>query len=139
MVTDHDMMASRREGAGLRSVPGIPWFMTPFMLISEGKPNIRPGVVTQKNYIIPGQLFDASDVQQNLQEPLFPECFQNGGYSFQGSGGGDPMLDCDVLDRSGHPSVLFREAGGDQLGRKYWCSSKPKIPAPKPFWWIGAI
>jgi outer membrane protein assembly factor BamA len=36
-------------------------------VVFTGKPNIRPGMVTQKNYIIPGSLFDASNVQRTYR------------------------------------------------------------------------
>ena len=64
--TDHDVMASRREEDAGAVVKDTLVYDT-IQVISEGRPNIRPGMVTQKNYIIPGELFDASDMKRTYR------------------------------------------------------------------------
>ncbi len=95
LETDHDMMASRHEGeSSLRARDTL--FYDSIYVISEGKPNIRPGVVTQKNYIIPGQLFDASDMQRTYRNLSSLSASRMVDIRFREVEGETPMLDCDV-------------------------------------------
>jgi outer membrane protein assembly factor BamA len=95
METDHDMMASRREGeSSTRQRDTL--FYDSVYLISEGKSNLRPGVVTQKNYIIPGQLFDASDMQRTYRNLSALSASRIVDIRFREVEGETPMLDCDV-------------------------------------------
>jgi len=66
-------------------------------LIYSGKPNIRPSVVTQKNYIIPGTLYDASDVNRTYRNLSSLSAFRMVDIRFREVDSEEPMLDCDVL------------------------------------------
>ena len=95
LETDHDMMASRREGE-VSSRQRDTIYYDSIYVISEGKPNIRPGVVTQKNYIIPGQLFDASDMQRTYRNLSSLSASKMVDIRFREVMGETPMLDCDI-------------------------------------------
>jgi outer membrane protein assembly factor BamA len=66
-------------------------------LIYSGKPNIRPTMVTQKNYIIPGTLYDASDVNRTYRNLSSLSAFRMVDIRFREVDSEQPMLDCDVL------------------------------------------
>lgn len=66
-------------------------------LIYSGKPNIRASVVTQKNYIIPGTLYDASDVNRTYRNLSSLSAFRMVDIRFREVDSEEPMLDCDVL------------------------------------------
>jgi len=66
-------------------------------LIYTGKPNIRPAMVTQKNYIIPGSLYDASDVNRTYRNLSSLSAFRMVDIRFREVDSENPMLDCDVL------------------------------------------
>ena len=95
LETDHDMMASRREGEVLVRQRDTLYYDSIY-IISEAKPNIRPGVVTQKNYIIPGQLFDASDMQRTYRNLSSLSASRIVDIRFREVLGETPMLDCDI-------------------------------------------
>ena len=95
LETDHDMMASRREGE-VSDRQRDTLYYDSIYVISEGKPNIRPGVVTQKNYIIPGQLFDASDMQRTYRNLSSLSASRMVDIRFREVAGKTHMLDCDI-------------------------------------------
>ncbi len=66
-------------------------------LIYSGKPNIRPEMVTQKNYIIPGTLYDASDVNRTYRNLSSLSAFRMVDIRFREVDSELPQLDCDVL------------------------------------------
>ena len=66
-------------------------------LVHSGKPNIRPGVATQKNYIIPGSLYDASDVNRTYRNLSSLSAFRMVDIRFTEVPGSAPLLDCEVL------------------------------------------
>jgi outer membrane protein assembly factor BamA len=66
-------------------------------LVYSGKPNIRPGMVTQKNYIIPGQLYDASNVNRTYRNLSSLSAFRMVDIRFREVEGEAAKLDCDVL------------------------------------------
>ena len=66
-------------------------------LIYSGKPNIRPSVVTQKNYIIPGTLYDASDVNRTYRNLSSLSAFRMVDIRFREVDSEKPQLDCDVM------------------------------------------
>ena len=66
-------------------------------LIYSGKPNIRADVVTQKNYIIPGTLYDASDVNRTYRNLSSLSAFRMVDIRFREVDSELPQLDCDVL------------------------------------------
>ncbi len=95
LETDHDVMASRREG----DTPDIKkdsLLYDSVYVVSEGKPNIRPGVVTQKNNIIPGKLFAASDMQRTYRNLSALSASRMVDIRFREVEGGLHELDCDV-------------------------------------------
>jgi outer membrane protein assembly factor BamA len=65
-------------------------------LIFSGKPNIRPAVVTQKNYIIPGTLYDASNVNRTYRNLSSLSAFRMVDIRFREVDSEKPQLDCDV-------------------------------------------
>jgi len=66
-------------------------------LIYAGERNIRPSVVTQKNYIIPGTLYDASDVNRTYRNLSSLSAFRMVDIRFREVDSEEPLLDCDVL------------------------------------------
>lgn len=66
-------------------------------LIYAREPNIRPFVVTQKNYIIPGTLYDASDVNRTYRNLSSLSAFRMVDIRFREVDSEIPQLDCDVL------------------------------------------
>jgi len=66
-------------------------------LVYSGESNIRPSVVTQKNYIIPGTLYDASDVNRTYRNLSSLSAFRMVDIRFREVDSDLPMLDCDVL------------------------------------------
>ncbi len=66
-------------------------------LVYSGKPNIRPAMVTQKNYIIPGTLYDASDVNRTYRNLSSLSAFKMVDIRFREVDSEEPLLDCDVL------------------------------------------
>jgi outer membrane protein assembly factor BamA len=66
-------------------------------LIYAREPNIRPSVITQKNYIIPGSLYDASDVNRTFRNLSSLSAFRMVDIRFLEVDSETPQLDCDVL------------------------------------------
>lgn len=66
-------------------------------LVYSGTLNIRPGVVTQKNYIIPGTVYDASDVNRTYRNLNSLSAFRTVDIRFKEVDSAEPMLDCEVL------------------------------------------
>jgi len=66
-------------------------------LVYTGKLNIRPGVVTQKNYIIPGTVYDASDVNRTYRNLSSLSAFRMVDIRFKEVNSEDNLLDCEVL------------------------------------------
>jgi len=66
-------------------------------LVYSGEPNIRPSVVTQKNYIIPGTLYDASDVNRTYRNLSSLSAFRMVDIRFREVDSEVPQLDCDIL------------------------------------------
>lgn len=95
METDHDVMASRREAETAAQQKDTLVYDT-IHVISKGKPNIRPGMVTQKNYIIPGELFDASDMKRTYRNLSSLSASRMVDIRFREVGGEPTMLDCDI-------------------------------------------
>jgi outer membrane protein assembly factor BamA len=66
-------------------------------LIYSGEPNIRASVVTQKNYIIPRTLYDASDVNRTYRNLSSLSAFQMVDIRFREADTEERLLDCDIL------------------------------------------
>ncbi len=84
-------------------------------LVYSGKPNIRPAVVTQKNYIIPGTLYDASDVNRTYRNLSSLSAFRMVDIRFREVEGETPLLDCDVMVAPATRQSYSVQAGRDQL------------------------
>jgi outer membrane protein assembly factor BamA len=66
-------------------------------LVYSGKSNMRAEVVTQKNYIIPGSLYDASDVNRTYRNLSSLSAFRMVDIRFKEVDSELPMLDCEVM------------------------------------------
>lgn len=66
-------------------------------VIYSERPNIRSSVVTQKNYIIPGTLYDASNVQRTYRNLTSLSAFQTVDIRFREVEAASPLLDCEVM------------------------------------------
>ncbi|TFH21202.1 MAG: hypothetical protein E4H10_15685, partial [Bacteroidia bacterium] len=95
MGTDFDAI-SLQEG-GLGEVVRDTLVYDSIHLVYTGKHNIRPGVVTQKNYIIPGTVYDASDVNRTYRNLSSLSAFRMVDIRFKEVDSEDAMLDCEVL------------------------------------------
>jgi outer membrane protein assembly factor BamA len=96
MMTDFNAMtydrSSRRDSIQRDTV-----VYDSIYLVYSGEPNIRPSVVTQKNYIIPGTLYDASDVNRTYRNLSSLSAFRMVDIRFREVDSDTPQLDCDVL------------------------------------------
>ncbi len=96
MVTDYNAVASREEAeqAG-RSKDTLVYDSVHIIYTKE--PNIRPGMVTQKNYILPGGLFDASNVQRTYRNLSSLSASRMVDIRFREVDTENRLIDCDVL------------------------------------------
>ncbi len=95
MASDFD--ATSLGGGDLGEVERDTLVYDSIHLVYAGKLNIRPGVVTQKNYIIPGTLYDASDVNRTYRNLSSLSAFRMVDIRFTEVESETPMLDCEVL------------------------------------------
>jgi len=96
MVTDYDAVSrDRNSDSGLLEKDTV--VFDSIHLVYSTKPNIRPSVVTQKNYIIPGELYDASNVQNTYRNLSSLSAFRMVDIRFNEVQSASPMLDCEVL------------------------------------------
>ncbi len=94
MVTDFNAMAGDTPSSRQKDTLA---YDSVFVVFGD-HPNIRPSMVTQKNYIIPGSLFDASDVARTYRNLSSLSAFQMVDIRFNElDGGNERMLDCEVL------------------------------------------
>jgi outer membrane protein assembly factor BamA len=96
MKTDYNAMVSE-EGDEVADIQLDTIVYDSVYLIYTEKPNIRPEVVTQKNYIIPGTLYDASDVNRTYRNLSSLSAFRMVDIRFREVDSEEPQLDCDVL------------------------------------------
>ncbi|MEN8228993.1 MAG: BamA/TamA family outer membrane protein [Bacteroidota bacterium] len=97
LITDYEVM-SDEPSADSGSVNRKNTILYDGVNIVYGqKPNIRPGVVTQKNYIIPNALFDASNVQRTYRNLSSLSAFSKVNIRFNEAEAETPMLDCEVI------------------------------------------
>jgi outer membrane protein assembly factor BamA len=96
MITDFNAM-TYQEDAGQRSVQRDTLVFDSIYLIYSGEPNIRASVVTQKNYIIPGSLYDASDVNRTYRNLSSLSAFRMVDIRFRELDTDEPLLDADIL------------------------------------------
>jgi outer membrane protein assembly factor BamA len=96
MMTDFNALTYDMENLE-SSVPGDTMVYDSVYLIYTEKPNIRPSMVTQKNYIIPGSLYDASDVNRTYRNLSSLSAFRMVDIRFREVESEEPLLDCDIL------------------------------------------
>lgn len=96
MITDFNALTYEKEPAEGRILRDTLVYDS-IHLIYSGKPNIRPSVVTQKNYIIPGSLYDASDVNRTYRNLSSLSAFRMVDIRFREVEAEQALLDCDVL------------------------------------------
>ena len=97
LITDYDA-----TGYGINKDSGLVTTMDTFFydgvkIVYGKKPNIRPGVVTQKNYIIPNSFYDASNVQRTYRNLSSLSAFSKVNILFHEVDTVTPVLDCEVL------------------------------------------
>jgi len=96
MTTDFNTLSYDKNGE-VQSLERDTVVYDSVYLIHSGKSNIRPSVVTQKNYIIPGTLYDASDVNRTYRNLSSLSAFRMVDIRFREVDSEEPMLDCDIL------------------------------------------
>jgi hypothetical protein len=96
MFTDYDAMASQFSPDSTAARKDT-LMHDSVRVIYSGKPSIRPGMVTQKNYIIPGELFDASDVQRTYRNLSSLSASKMVDIRFREADQEARLLDCDIL------------------------------------------
>ena len=65
-------------------------------LISRGESNINPGLVTQKNYIIPGDIYNASRVQRTYRNLTELSAYRLVDINFYEEENGENALTCEI-------------------------------------------
>jgi outer membrane protein assembly factor BamA len=95
MATDNDAISF--DDSNMEKVEKDTLVYDSVHLVYSEKPNIRPDVVTQKNYIIPGTLFDASDVNRTYRNLSSLSAFRMVDIRFTEVDSELPMLDCEVM------------------------------------------
>ena len=96
LVTDHDVVSyDRKRDSGLVRKDTL-LFDSIHVVFSE-KPNIRLSVVTQKNYIIPNKLYNASNVQRTYRNLSSLSAFQMVDIRFNEVESERNLLDCEVM------------------------------------------
>jgi outer membrane protein assembly factor BamA len=96
MMTNFDALSFDRNGDSEIALRDTLVYDSVYLIYS-GKPNIRASVVTQKNYIIPGTLYDASDVNRTYRNLSSLSAFRMVDIRFREVDSELPQLDCDVL------------------------------------------
>jgi outer membrane protein assembly factor BamA len=97
MTTDYDPSARLNEGGESLLGRDTLTFDSVSVIYRE-KPNLRPGTVTQKNYIMPGTLFDASNVQRTYRNLSQLSASRMVDIRFREvKGAGENLLDCDIM------------------------------------------
>jgi outer membrane protein assembly factor BamA len=96
MMTDFNAM-TYDQGAGEMSKERDTLVYDSIHLVYSGEPNIRASVVTQKNYIFPGSLYDASDVNRTYRNLSSLSAFRMVDIRFRELDTEEPLLDADIL------------------------------------------
>jgi outer membrane protein assembly factor BamA len=96
MVTDFDAVSfDRKRDSGRIKKDTL--LYDSIHVVFHQNPNIRPSVVTQKNYIMPGSLFEASNVQRTYRNLTSLSAFSTVDIRFNEVQAEPPLLDCEVL------------------------------------------
>jgi len=96
MMTNHNSLAYDKK-MEVDSIRNDTIVYDSIYLVYAQEPNIRPSVITQKNYIIPGTLYDASDVNRTFRNLSSLSAFRMVDIRFREVDSEIPQLDCDVL------------------------------------------
>jgi hypothetical protein len=96
MITDYDAFGSRIRDEQLPDKRDTLLYDS-VHIVFTGKPAIRPGMITQQNYITPGTLFHASDVQSTYRNLSALSASKMVDIRFREVEPEDHLLDCDVL------------------------------------------
>jgi len=96
MTTEYNAMTSSRNRDSINLQLDTLVYDSIYLIYSE-KHNIRPGVVTQKNYIIPGSLYSASEVNRTYRNLTSLSAFRTVDIRFREVDSDQPQLDCDIL------------------------------------------
>ena len=96
MVTDFDPVTYDRSKASGTIVKDTMVYDNIHLVYSD-KPNIRPGVATQKNYIFPDELFDASNVARTYRNLSSLSAFRMVDIRFNEVDQENSLLDCEIL------------------------------------------
>jgi outer membrane protein assembly factor BamA len=116
LLTDYDAVLFARSG-GPDTLDLDTMLYDNIHVIYNQAPNIRPGVVTQKNYIIPGALFDAANVQRTYRNLVSLSAFNMVDIRFEEVGGDKNLLDCEVMIAPAtRQSFTFRLEGTNSGG-----------------------
>ncbi|MEN8155641.1 MAG: BamA/TamA family outer membrane protein [Bacteroidota bacterium] len=96
MVTDYSVATSLGKGDPDGEAKDTLLYDSVHVIYS-GEPNIRPGVVTQKNYIIPGARYDASNALRTYRNLSSLSASRMVDIKFREVDGPARLLDCDLL------------------------------------------
>lgn len=97
MITDYEVMSNLMNEDTVAEVQMDTLLYDGVHIVYGKKPNIRPGVVTQKNYIIPKALYDASDVQRTYRNLSSLSAFSKVNIRFTEVESDSSLLDCEVI------------------------------------------
>jgi outer membrane protein assembly factor BamA len=96
LVTDYDAVAALRNDQ-TNKIPKDTLVYDSVNVVFTEEPNIRPEMVTQKNYIIPGTLFDASNVRRTYRNLSSLSASRMVDIRFREVDSEAKLLDADVL------------------------------------------
>ena len=97
MITDYEVMSNLESEDTVAKIQMDTLLYDGVHIVYGKKPNIRPGVVTQKNYIIPTALYDASDVQRTYRNLSSLSAFSKVNIRFTEVESDSSLLDCEVI------------------------------------------
>lgn len=96
LITDYDAVLFGRGGEPEKLDLDTLLYDSIRVIFSE-KPNIRPAMVTQKNNIIPGELFNAANVQRTYRNLSSLSAFNMVEIRFNEVDAQENLLDCEVM------------------------------------------
>jgi outer membrane protein assembly factor BamA len=97
MITDYEVMSNAVSEDSGSVVQKDTLLYDGIHIVYGKKPNIRPGVITQKNYITPTALYDASDVQRTYRNLSSLSAFSKVNIRFSEVESDSSLLDCEVI------------------------------------------
>ncbi len=97
LITDYEAMSNAVSGDSGSVVQKDTLLYDGVHIVYGKKPNIRPGVITQKNYITPTALYDASDVQRTYRNLSSLSAFSKVNIRFSEVESDSSLLDCEVI------------------------------------------